>query len=329
MTDKVTLTNVATFTNDSTATAAVNANNAAITTAMDNTLSRDGTAPNQMLSTLDMNNQRLINLPSPGGLNDPVRFGDLNVTAPAVTFGSPSNLIGLTANNGVLNLALRSDATPALNQAIAPTWTATHTFFNGNINPIVIFSANGLVSGTLYVDNFNQILTSNTGGIISNTVVPSTAAANKFATAISNTGVVTYTQPSAANLSNGVTGTGAIVLANAPALLGSASAVSLTLSGAFAVTGNTSLTGSLAGSVAAFTGTVTGLSTTAVTSGGAATAAYTVGTTQLGVYFGSGAPTISAPQGSLYLRTDGSSTSTRMYVNQNGSTTWTSVTTAA
>lgn len=49
----------------------------------------------------------------------------------------------------------------------------------------------------------------------------------------------------------------------------------------------------------------------------------------LGVYFGSGAPTVSAPQGSLYLRTDGSSTSTRMYVNTNGSTTWTNVTTAA
>ena len=49
----------------------------------------------------------------------------------------------------------------------------------------------------------------------------------------------------------------------------------------------------------------------------------------LGVFFGSGAPTLSAAQGSLYLRTDGSSTSTRMYVNTNGTTTWTAVTTAA
>ena len=39
--------------------------------------------------------------------------------------------------------------------------------------------------------------------------------------------------------------------------------------------------------------------------------------------------TASAPQGSLYLRSDGSSTSTRLYVNTNGSTTWTNVTTAA
>jgi len=44
---------------------------------------------------------------------------------------------------------------------------------------------------------------------------------------------------------------------------------------------------------------------------------------------GTGAPTYSAPKGSLYSRIDGSSTSTRIYVNTNGSTTWTNVTTAA
>jgi hypothetical protein len=72
----------------------------------------------------------------------------------------------------------------------------------------------------------------------------------------------------------------------------------------------------------------------AVTAGGSTTPIITAGTAAgvdltLGVYFGSGAPTISAAQGSLYLRTDGSSTSTRMYINTNGSTTWTAVTTAA
>lgn len=44
---------------------------------------------------------------------------------------------------------------------------------------------------------------------------------------------------------------------------------------------------------------------------------------------GAGAPTMSAPKGSLYVNTTGSSTSTRLYVNTNGSTTWTNVTTAA
>lgn len=50
---------------------------------------------------------------------------------------------------------------------------------------------------------------------------------------------------------------------------------------------------------------------------------------RVGVYSGAGAPTFTAPQGSLYLNTTGSSTSTRAYINTTGSTTWTAVTTLA
>lgn len=52
-------------------------------------------------------------------------------------------------------------------------------------------------------------------------------------------------------------------------------------------------------------------------------------TASLGLFFGSGSPTLSAAQGSIYIRTDGSSTSTRLYINTNGTTGWTNVTTAA
>lgn len=44
---------------------------------------------------------------------------------------------------------------------------------------------------------------------------------------------------------------------------------------------------------------------------------------------GTNAPTHSAAQGTLYIRTDGSSTSTRLYVNTDGGTTWTNFTSAA
>ena len=44
---------------------------------------------------------------------------------------------------------------------------------------------------------------------------------------------------------------------------------------------------------------------------------------------GTGAPTFTAPKGSLYLRVDGSSVATRIYVNTDSATTWTNVTTAA
>lgn len=43
---------------------------------------------------------------------------------------------------------------------------------------------------------------------------------------------------------------------------------------------------------------------------------------------GTGAPTYAAPKGSIYSRLDGSSSATRMYINTDGSTTWTNVTTA-
>lgn len=46
---------------------------------------------------------------------------------------------------------------------------------------------------------------------------------------------------------------------------------------------------------------------------------------------GTGDPSgsVNAPQGSLYLRRDGSSTSTRAYINTDGATAWTNITTAA
>lgn len=72
------------------------------------------------------------------------------------------------------------------------------------------------------------------------------------------------------------------------------------------------------------------LSTTAVPAGGTAGKGIKISSvSNLGVFFGSGVPTLAAAQGSLYIRTDGSSTSTRMYINTTGSTTWTNVTTAA
>lgn len=67
-----------------------------------------------------------------------------------------------------------------------------------------------------------------------------------------------------------------------------------------------------------------------ITSGGLLTNALQIGTSGPLVYSGSGAPSISAAvKGSIYLRTDGSSTSTRLYVATDTAGTWTNVTTAA
>ena len=76
------------------------------------------------------------------------------------------------------------------------------------------------------------------------------------------------------------------------------------------------------------TGNITADSGTAPVAGGAA-AFLATSTAGFGIYFGSGAPTVAAAKGSLYLRTDGSGTGDRAYINTNGSTTWTALTTAA
>lgn len=76
-----------------------------------------------------------------------------------------------------------------------------------------------------------------------------------------------------------------------------------------------------------FPGVVSSALSTPVTAGGARVFEY--GASRVGIFVGSGVPTVSAPQGSLYLRTDGSSTTTRMYINTNGTTGWTAVTTSA
>ena len=84
------------------------------------------------------------------------------------------------------------------------------------------------------------------------------------------------------------------------------------------------------GTLLTVNGVATLCSGTATPAGGSTSARLLFGTTAgFGIYYGSGAPTVSAAQGSLYLRSDGTTTNDRMYVNTNGSTTWTAVTTAA
>lgn len=102
-------------------------------------------------------------------------------------------------------------------------------------------------------------------------------------------------------LSNAVTGTGAMVLANTPTL-------------------TTPVLGAATGTSVVLTGGANILSGTGITAGGSTTGFEATSTANFGVFFGSGAPTISTAQGSLYLRSDGTP-----YYNTNGSTGWQSL----
>ncbi len=93
-------------------------------------------------------------------------------------------------------------------------------------------------------------------------------------------------------------------------------------------TGAVTVIGTIGAAITA-TSTVTALSGSALTAGGAAAFIGTNTAAGMGVYFGSGAPTIAAAKGSLYLRSDGSGVADRAYINTNGSTTWTAISTVA
>jgi len=75
---KLTLSDLANLTNESSAVAAINANNAATEAALEKTLSRDGTSPNSMDANLDMNSNRIQNLPAAASATEPVRKAEFD-----------------------------------------------------------------------------------------------------------------------------------------------------------------------------------------------------------------------------------------------------------
>ena len=82
----MTLTDLTNLQNESTAVAAINANNAAIEAAMELTLSRDGQTPNTWTHEKDANSQRLYNLPEPTTATEPLRLGDVTAVGYNPTF---------------------------------------------------------------------------------------------------------------------------------------------------------------------------------------------------------------------------------------------------
>ena len=74
----------------------INANNDAIETAFENTLSRNGTSPNGMNANIDMNSNRVVNLGSPQSSNDAARWVDVTDAVDFTGVAVPSQ----TGNSG-------------------------------------------------------------------------------------------------------------------------------------------------------------------------------------------------------------------------------------
>lgn len=99
---KLTLTDITT---GYASAAAQNANNALIEAALENTLSRDGTSPNTMSAQLDMNSQRITNLPNAVNNSEPVTL------AQAASLAGVTGVLTKAGVQAVLNAITSDEAT--------------------------------------------------------------------------------------------------------------------------------------------------------------------------------------------------------------------------
>lgn len=108
--------------NDAAATALLNANFEDISEALDNAISRDGTAPNYMDANLDMNNKRLINLADPENDYDAVNkkyFTD--------TIGNAASYASQAATSATAAASSAQSSATSAAQAIAELQAAEAT----------------------------------------------------------------------------------------------------------------------------------------------------------------------------------------------------------
>jgi len=91
---KLTTTDLVNLENQTSTVTTINNNFGLVETAMENTLSRDGTTPNTMNADIDMNSYRLTNVPSPSAPTDIVRLSDLTLTYLSNTTLAPTPSTG-------------------------------------------------------------------------------------------------------------------------------------------------------------------------------------------------------------------------------------------
>jgi hypothetical protein len=102
---KLELESLGSLENQTSAIQVLNDNFGRISEALENTLSRDGLTPNFMDSPLDMNSERIVNLPAPSSASEPARFVD--VTNALALDG----LVGIPTLAGNSNKLLGTDGT--------------------------------------------------------------------------------------------------------------------------------------------------------------------------------------------------------------------------
>lgn len=181
---KVILNNVADLTQPTTAATVINNNSDTIETAFDNTLSRDGTAPNAMGATIDMNSNRIINLPAPLTLAEPLRLTDANtlngggIIATVPAGGSTGDALVKSSNTDYAMQWVHDNALVLAGTNMVSTGTSPATLsvtnspvFSGTVTSAGGFSGS-LASGIIITDPV--INGAVTGTAVSTSATPNT-----------------------------------------------------------------------------------------------------------------------------------------------------------
>ncbi len=157
--------------------ATINANNAAVEAALENTLSRDGTAPNTMSAELDMNSQQITNLIDPTSDAHAARKGYVDDLVAAITAASGTFSVA-EAHDFTNQIDFsNTDGLRILDPALAASTKVSHDGVDLNFDPSTTTSHMHLKSGmNLQVwsdDNLNwgelQASNGNTFDVVSNT----------------------------------------------------------------------------------------------------------------------------------------------------------------
>lgn len=128
MAETVTLDSFATLQNSS-IVATLNSNNGILETALADCLSLSGTAPNSMLSNLDMNSFQILNLPAPATINSPLRVTDV-----ATANGFTASAFGLLAGNNIWT---------GLNQFTSLPFVQANSYTGGAVNILSVRGTSG------------------------------------------------------------------------------------------------------------------------------------------------------------------------------------------
>lgn len=180
---KVVLSDLTNLQNETTAVSTINANRDLIENGFDNTLSRDGTSPNEMHASIDFNGYPLLNIPAPSASTDAVRLSDLNAIV-AATGNMPAG--------GTINQVLTKNSSTNYDTSWStPSTTATIVL---NSTPI-----SGGTTGRIIYNNAGtagELNTTGTGVAVLSSSPSLTTPSLGVATATS-VNKVTITQPAA------------------------------------------------------------------------------------------------------------------------------------